>query len=194
MKDPEVGHLYVFIDENQALYKRHGNLPVDDEPFYLTANCRNTAPIHRAAYKFYQGEPVDAPDLTGPDVEKVAKDSDVAQAEYIAQRLHQLISREQLKPADIAVLVAKREKWTHYAALRRAAANMGGPRLSFEEHGKSNAVLVETVARFKGLESAAVILWIGDEVVENQEWETVYVGISRAKSLLIVVGSSAARF
>jgi hypothetical protein len=43
---------------NQALYKRHASLPVKEDPFYLTANCRNTAPVHEKAYAFYKGEPV----------------------------------------------------------------------------------------------------------------------------------------
>jgi hypothetical protein len=52
-------------------------------------------------------------------------------------------------------------------------------------------VLVDTVARFKGLESAAVVLWLGDEVVEEEQWESLYVGTTRAKSLLYIVGSAA---
>jgi len=36
---------------------------------------------------------------------------------------------------------------------------------------------------------ANVVLWIGDEIVDEAHWETVYVGATRAKSLLAVVGS-----
>lgn len=46
LHDQDQSYLYIFIDENQALYPRQGKLPVEDEPFYLTSNCRNTAPIH----------------------------------------------------------------------------------------------------------------------------------------------------
>ena len=52
LRNSEDGPLYIFIDENQALYRRHGNLPVSDEPSHLTANCRNTAPLHRTEYDF----------------------------------------------------------------------------------------------------------------------------------------------
>lgn len=52
LRNPAEGHLYIFIDQNQTLYRRHANLPVQDEPFYLTANCRNTAPIHEVGYLF----------------------------------------------------------------------------------------------------------------------------------------------
>lgn len=190
LHEPEVGHIYIFIDENQALYKRHGNLPVSEEPFYLTTNCRNTSAIHQAAYQFYKGEAVDGPELVGPDVERIAKDTAAAQAEYIIRRIHHLISEEGLRATDVAVLIAKRPKGALYELLRQARLEVPGtPRLVFEEHERSNAVLVDTVARFKGLESPAVVLWLGDEVVAERSWETVYVGMSRAKSLLIVVGS-----
>jgi hypothetical protein len=49
--DPKDGAIYIFIDPNQALYKRHANLPVREDPYYLTVNCRNTTYIHKAAYR-----------------------------------------------------------------------------------------------------------------------------------------------
>lgn len=48
---------------------------------------------------------------------------------------------------------------------------------------------MDTAARFKGLEAQAVVHWVGDEVIDEAHWETVYVGITRAKSLLTIVGS-----
>ena len=34
------------------------------------------------------------------------------------------------------------------------------------------------------------MLWVGDEVVDEDKKETMYVGVTRAKSLLAVVGST----
>ena len=45
------------------------------------------------------------------------------------------------------------------------------------------------MARFKGLEAQAVVLWVGDEVADEENWETMYVGTTRAKTLLTVIGS-----
>lgn len=46
LRDQVNGHLYIFSDENQALYPRKAKLPVEDEPFYLTNNCRTEgAPV-----------------------------------------------------------------------------------------------------------------------------------------------------
>lgn len=51
---------------------------------------------------------------------------------------------------------------------------------------------MDTVARFKGLEAQAVILWVDDDIVDESHLETMYVGTTRAKSLLNIVGSQKA--
>lgn len=186
--DQQAGHLFIFIDENQALYPRHGNLPVADEPYYLTSNCRNTAPIHDAGYAFYAGEPIDAPALPGPAVERIAVDGDDTQADAVVARVHRWVVDEAIRPEDIAVLIAKRPKALAYELLQ-GKGRAAGIAWAIEMHGRARHVLVDTVARFKGLEAQAVVLWIGDEVVSDEQWETVYVGTTRAKSLLAIVGS-----
>ena len=81
------------------------------------------------------------------------------------------------------MLVAKRPKSAAYELLQKRL-DKSGIRWALEIHGKNKCVLVDTVARFKGLEAQAVILWVGDE----DHWETLYVGTTRAKSLLVIVG------
>ena len=188
LHDQEQGYLYIFIDENQALYPRQGKLPVEDEPFYLTSNCRNTAPIHEVGYAFYEGEPIDAPDLTGPDVTRTGIDGNEAQADAVVRRVHQWVHVEGLRPEDVAVLVAKRPKAQLYDLLDQRGET-SGITWAFEAHERQRRVLVDTVARFKGLEAQAVVLWVGDEIVDEKQWETVYVGATRAKSLLAIVSS-----
>jgi hypothetical protein len=186
--DQASGHLYIFIDQNQALYPRHGNLPVADEPYYLTSNCRNTAPIHDVGYAFYSGEPIDVPELIGPAVEREAIDGDEAQADAVVRRVRQWLADEALRSEDVAVLVAKKPKAYVYDLLKARPIH-GSVAWAVEDHGRARAVTVDTVARFKGLEAQAVVLWLGDEVVHEEQWETVYVGSTRAKSLLCIIGS-----
>lgn len=188
LRDQENSHLYIFIDENQALYPRKAKLPVEDEPFYLTNNCRNTVSIHEAGYSFYQGVPIDPPELLGQDVIWTGLDKVETQADAVAKRVHQWVHVEGLKPEEVAVLVAKRPKGFLYELLMQRA-EAAGAEWAFEAHGKAKCVLVDTVARFKGLEAHAVVLWVGDEVVDEAHWETLYVGTTRAKSLLNIVGS-----
>lgn len=188
MRDQDTGYLYIFIDENQAIYPRHGGLPLATEPYYLTSNCRNTAPIHDAGYAFYVGEPIDAPDLPGPVVERIGVEDEEAQADAVVQHVRRWIVEESLRPEDIAVLIARRPKKVAYDLLQ-TRGHAAGIAWAVEVHGRIRRVLLDTVARFKGLEAHAVVLWIGDEVVSDEQWETVYVGTTRAKSLLTIVGS-----
>ncbi|HQX08268.1 MAG TPA: ATP-binding domain-containing protein, partial [Zoogloea sp.] len=110
------------------------------------------------------------------------------QADSVAKRVRQWVQVEGLKPEDVAVLVAKRPKALVYELLTQRT-EAAGAKWALEAHGTAKSVLVDTVARFKGLEAQAVILWVGDEVVDEAHWETLYVGTTRAKSLLNIVGS-----
>lgn len=191
LKDPESSYFYIFIDENQRLYERRSTIPVQEEPFYLTYNCRNTAPIHGLAYRYYSGDAVDPPDLLGPDIAWVDAVTPAEQANAIVARIAQWLGSEGLKPGDIAVLVAKTPKGYAYELLSEAMKN-SAVKFVFADHSAVGGVLVDTVSRFKGLESHAVVLWVGDEVVDEERKETMYVGVTRAKSLLAVVGSNRA--
>jgi len=190
LKDPAEGTFYLFTDRNQAIYRRNAELPIKEEPFHLTENCRNTAPIHTLAYGFYVGTPVDPSELAGPDVETMRLETNEEQAAEIELRVRRLLLDEKLPPGDIVVLLAKRPKQALYDLLARRRLP-GGHTWSFERR-VPGTILVDTVARFKGLESPVVMLWIGEEVSAAAEDETVYVGTSRAKHLMHVVGSSAA--
>ncbi len=187
LRDQEQGYLYIFIDENQRLYPRKANLPVEDEPFFLTNNCRNTDQIHELGYRFYRGSSIDPPEILGHEIIWTARDNFEAQADAVANQVHSWVKVEGLKPEDVAVLVAIRSKAYPYDLLTQRA-KAAGVKFIFEAHGKSNHVLVDTVARFKGLEAHAVILWIDEEIITNKNFETVYVGATRAKTLLAIVG------
>lgn len=190
LRDPEHGSLYIFIDENQSIYRKHANLPVRDDPYHLTVNCRNTAEIHRAGYVYYSGEQVDEPDLSGQEIEHVAAETDVDQAASVVRLVGQLLGAS-VPPESIVVLLAKQPK-SYLWELLQAHKLPGGVAWGIESPGRKSSVFVETVGRFKGLESQVVVLWLGDELVDGTHWETVYVGITRAKSLLYIVGSKRA--
>lgn len=183
--------LYVFYDDNQNLYARAGTFPIRDEPFSLTTNCRNTAPIHVAAYKHYKGVPVSPPDIQGDDVQFDESPSRDPQAAKINARIVDLVARQGVAPGDITVLVADAlHKAEYYAALRRLPLPKPATWLEEGVRGKST-VLIDTIQRFKGLESPIVILWGLDTIDLSQRQELLYVGMSRAKSLLVIVGRAA---
>lgn len=182
--------LYIFYDDNQNIYARAGSFPIKDEPFALTTNCRNTAPIHVAAYKYYKGLPVNPPDIQGDEIQYEGASSRDQQATIINARIVDLIAKQGVAPGDITVLIADAlHKADYYAALRRFP--LPKPATWLEEGSQtSNRVLVDTIQRFKGLESPIVILWGLDSIDFSKSQELLYVGFSRAKSLLYLVGKS----
>jgi superfamily I DNA and RNA helicase len=188
LTDYDSSPLYVFYDDNQNLYARAGTFPIRDEPFSLTINCRNTAQIHDASYKHYKGVPVSPPDIQGDDVQFIQVQNRDAQAAKIHARIVDLVAKQAVSPNDIVVLVADAmHKAEYYSALRRLP--LPKPAVWLEEGiRRNNSVLIDTIQRFKGLESSIVFLWALDTIDLPRKQELLYVGMSRAKSLLLIVG------
>ncbi|XKF14678.1 ATP-binding domain-containing protein [Halomonas sp. BLK-85] len=191
LSDFDNSPLYVFYDDNQNIYSRAGTFPIREEPFTLTINCRNTAPIHLAAYKHYKGVPVSPPDIEGDDLQFEELPGREAQAAKINSKIVDLVARQGISAGDITVLIADSQRKAEYFAILRKLP-LPKPATWLEEGVRaSNTVLVETIQRFKGLESPIVFLWGLDTINLTRSNELLYVGMSRAKSLLIVVGTSA---
>lgn len=191
LADCDRSPFYVFYDNNQNIYMRSSTFPIPGDPFALTMNCRNTVPIHTAAYTHYTGVPVSPPKNEGDEVQFDSAPSTTAQANKINSRIVDLIARQGVSPNDIAVLVMDAlTKDDCYAALRRLP--LPKPAKWLQEGVRTDTtVLMDTVKRFKGLEAPVVILWCLDRIDWQQSDELLYVGMSRAKSMLVVVGTSA---
>jgi hypothetical protein len=187
LSDPKDGALYVFTDPNQVLYRRHANLPVKDEPFYLTINCRNTRYIHQAAYRYFRGEPTDPPDIEGTELIRITGRSIEDQAAHIAREVSRLITREGVRPAQVVILVLGRPKNQFYDALAKHSLGKATG-WSIEVHDPER-VLMDTVKRFKGLEAAIVFFWLPPVPSDIDDREVLYVGLSRAKSMIYIVGT-----
>ncbi len=190
LADYDRSPFYVFYDDNQNIYARASTFPIQGEPFSLTTNCRNTAPIHAAAYTRYRGVPVSPPDNEGAEVQLDRAPSRAAQVGKIKGRIVDLIARQGVSPGDIAVLIVDAvSKADCYAALRRLP--LPRPATWLEEGVRNDrTVLMDTVRRFKGLEAPVVILWGLDDVDWERSEELLYVGMSRAKSVLVIVGTN----
>jgi hypothetical protein len=188
LADQDRSPLYVFYDQNQSLYSRATSFPVRDEPYVLTVNCRNTRAIHALSRQFFRGADFEGPDLEGLPVEVITAKTVSAQAWAIQKQLNRLLIEERVRPDDVAVLLTDAgDKETHYSALLPLPVPAGGTWLR-EDHHTPGGVLVETVHRFKGLEKPVIILWVGGTSTPQSCAEILYVGASRAKSLLYVIG------
>ncbi|MBY3297640.1 AAA family ATPase [Rhizobium laguerreae] len=192
LSDHEKALLYVFLDENQDIYRRSAAIPIPGEPMMLDKNCRNTNRIHDAAYRYYKGAVIEAPAIDGVDVELLPATGIDKQAQAIASMVTRLVSEEQVKAHDIALLLCnplKRELSERALTTNSIPASAKWGRL--EAYG-AGSITVDTVARFKGLERPIIILWALDDSDPIKDRETLYVGMSRAKSLLFLCGDRAA--
>jgi hypothetical protein len=186
LRSSEKSWLYVFYDENQRLYSRISSFPIpESDTFALTKNCRNSKPVHDLAYKYYEGEPVDDSGIEGLSPVSVISPTIELQAKQIARHVTQLIHDEGLAPESIAILVASQPKDRFYSLLGKEALPKPA-KWSREEHFMVHGVLIDTVKRFKGLERDVIFLWLDQQAVSIDA--LMYVGISRAKSVLYVVG------
>lgn len=188
LQDNKESHLFVFHDQNQALYTRSQSIPIKDEPFLLTFNCRNSMPIHECAYRYYRGEPTDGRrELHGAPIESIVAPSIGAQARSLHARVTQLLDREGLQPEQIAILVCGEPKSAYYAQLQSLPLPRQA-KWAAEGVAADKGVRIDTVRRFKGLEADIVFLWGLDTMPKKDEQELLYVGLSRAKSRLVIVG------
>lgn len=189
LTDLDQGLLYVFLDENQDLYRRSASIPIKGEPMVLDRNCRNTGRIHTAAYRYYRGLAVQAPEIAGTEIAAVAADGLARQAQAIRALITRLVVDEKVAPHDIAVLLCDAGA---RAACEQALASGPLPKPArferLERYGPG-VVTVDSVARFKGLERGVVILWALDACLPSSDREVLYVGMSRAKAILYLCGS-----
>jgi hypothetical protein len=192
LSDPEKSPLYVFYDPNQALYTTASAFAVREEPFRLLTNCRNTRAIHQVCYQFYKGHEIDPPGIPGLPVGVVCAPALSKQAWAIQKLLNQFLIQEHLRADDLAVLIVDGTNKAMYYQLLQGIPLPLGLQWSFEDHNARNCLLVETVGRFKGLERSGVLLWVPEACGLQTLEELLYVGTSRAKSLLHVIGTETA--
>ncbi len=213
LSDRERGRLFVFGDVNQDLYHAEpdeiGVVMPDRPPVYLLEeNRRTTRAIHDWAQRWASarsvqtdGEaiPVSARSV-GPEGRPVQvltyADADAdACRRAVASVLRELIGPGGgVKPSDIVFLTprsprsswlagAKVGSWTLVSELGPEGVPLPAPTSAWE-------IRLSTIHRFKGLEAPVVILAeIDARVPEAQLPGLLYVGATRARTHLVVIGS-----
>jgi hypothetical protein len=192
LTDVEAGLLYVFLDENQDIYSRSGEIPIGTDAVVLDRNCRTSASIHRAAYRHYRGTKVLASDIEGVAVEIVTANDLEKQAKSVNAIITRLISQEHVPGHQIAVLTCDHLGRARFDQALRKHPVPRSITLDQLEGYREGSVTVDTVRSFKGLERQVVILW-GFDLLNpgsDKDRETLYVGMSRATSVLYLVGTN----
>lgn len=184
LKDPDQGDFYIFFDDNQKVYARNGGFQTElpQLRYYLTKNIRNTRAIHDSGRSWYSSPRISR--CTGPDGEPVSwrpVASAREQRTAVAATLSDLLGAHKVDRRSIAVLTAG-------SALEHPLADQGMfcglPFVAADENG-ADALVFDTVRRFKGLDRPVVLLIDAELLTEP---ELIYVALSRPSLLLYVFG------
>jgi superfamily I DNA/RNA helicase len=153
----------------------------------LSENLRNTRRIHEVTSRFYRGEPLRAKGPEGCDVEYVCAETPSAVVRAVSGILHRLVREEGVPASDVAVLYGS----SAGGPLKRGD-RIGSFWTTTDQHAEPSKVLLDPIRRFKGLERRAIVLAGIDNLPTDEEQALLYVGLSRARTYLAVVGSQAA--
>jgi hypothetical protein len=181
LKDDETGGLFAFLDEAQRIFNRFGDVPIPLPPYPLDENIRNTKRIAQtfgslaAEQSRYRG-------LDGPPV-----------------RFVQCATEDALEAADDAVEALLADGWEvgQIALLSTGRRHVeqvelvethGGWAAYWDEFFAETGVFYGHVLGFKGLERPAVVLAVNGIRDEARAKEYLYVGLSRARTQLVVCG------
>jgi hypothetical protein len=179
LRQPKTGDLFAFTDEGQHRYTRNEKPPLGLVPLALSENLRHTPQITRALRclaphqmkpRTSEGVPVRfVPSETG---------NVLARADQVAADL----LREGHPPHRVALLTTGERHPEH----RRRS------RLGHEEYWRAfwedDVLFHSHVTAFAGLERPAVVLAVNGFNVPERATELLYIGFSRARDLLTIVG------
>jgi hypothetical protein len=186
------GRWRVFFDPNQDIYRGQQPQAIQrlllEQPaqFRLSVNCRNTRPIAVTTSMLASTPCEESLAATGPEVEKRWYSNPKHQTRQISNKINTWLGAG-VKSGEITILSRRR--------MENSCLALGLPDVPLpvvnvigeNEHPSGVGRLgFSTIAGFKGLESDAVILADIDDLTSTEGREMIYVGTSRAKTLLAI--------
>jgi len=189
LASPEDGVLYVFHDENQVVFGQDSALPKDLVPLSLTVNLRNTAEVFAVVRPLCPdpGYTGDGPEGLGVEYHEI--DGPQGMQAELSRVLHRLIHERKLKLADLAVITGRSMlPRANSPSELRDLAKVGQFRLSHPWPGSEGAVLVEVGATVQGAGEAGDRAGGVRGLLDHQD--LLYVAASRARSLLVIIGTA----
>jgi len=177
-------YFYIFYDPDQNLYGSDLQFPIDEEPFVLKTNCRNTRQVCNTLKKYTDQEMKlkdDAPE--GTPIVEISCASDHERRKELGRILHKLVNEEGISSDSIVILGGHRIEHTCLDGNFR----IGNFTIDPDAEPRSNVIRYETYFRFKGCEADVVILLDVDLKDKNWNRSAFYTAISRAKFLLYIL-------
>ncbi|TCW25319.1 NERD domain-containing protein [Dietzia cinnamea] len=180
LRDRENGRLMIVGDVGQSVFQRAGRPPVDLVPLVLDHNLRNTRQI-ASAFLPLVGHRMELRGGSGPAVRyvDVPEGADpIAVGDDEAMRLLD----EGWEPGDVALLtIGSRHPM-------QVELQEDGNDAYWETFWSGDDIFYGHVLGFKGLERRAVVLVCNGYEGIDRLRERIYVGLSRATDVLVVVG------
>lgn len=181
LRDRDNGGLFAFLDEAQRIFNRYGEVPIPLPPYPLDENIRNTKRIAQT-FGSLTGEQMRYRGLDGPPVRFVqcAIEEALAAADAEVERLVE----EGWPEGHIALLTTGRR----HEMQVELAETYGDWASYWDEFFAEESVFYGHVLGFKGLERPVVVLAVNGIRDVDRAREYLYVGMSRARTQLVVCG------
>ena len=186
------GFFATFGDINQNIIFNRDDFK-SARPYTLTRNYRNTKPIFDLLLKHVPSETIISHmNVHGPEVRlkrKYAFNDANSLKRSIKSEIIDLV-KDKIEPKDIVVLTFMSKEQSKLNDMTIDGFNL----TLFEDEREDNSIRVDSIRRFKGMDSKVVILTEMDDAISRQDddrWHrTCYVAYSRARSLLIIIPPS----
>ena len=203
LETPQQDVVYVFHDPAQAIYRDDAVADLGLQEYPLDTNCRNAQPIHDVIRRF-AGEGLSSLALHegGRPPEMIEAKTDAETIEALRRLLHRLRVDEGVLPWDIAVLSGSsleesavwRQRTYGNEVLWNGQVDDAGRTLGLASNlvpaSPDDAILCDSIRRFKGLERPVIVL-VELKPDDRRLDQMLYVGASRARQHLAVIGSAA---
>lgn len=181
----------VFLDPQQDVFGANNREVVESLAIHglrnrLTLNCRNTAEIARDTAIAAGRRLTETLPISGPQPVWLRYADEKEQKKLAAEQLRAWLDAG-IRPEQIAILSPRRRENSVFAnglPPGVPARLIDGPLVTPTDHPK--AMQFSTVAAFKGLEADAVLI-LDAQLGDRQRAETIYVGMSRPRTLLAVM-------
>lgn len=183
LRDEDNGRLSVYSDEHQRVFARFGRPPVALVPLVLDHNLRNTKQIAQS-FAMLGPERMSPRGGDGPEVEFLP--ASPTEALGVADDQVERLLDQGWEPGSIALVTTGSRH-----PVQREQQERDGQIGYWQTFWEGEDVFYGHVLGCKGLERHVVILVVNEDGSRDRARERLYVGMSRATDLLIVVGDPA---
>ena len=180
LRDEVEGGLYLFSDENQRIFARFGRPPVELVPLVLDHNLRNTKQVH-ACFGPLAPSRMYSRGGDGPDVRFVVATTE--ESVRAADEEVDALLEAGWDPSRVCLLTTG-----HRHPVQQEQTDFHGKVGYWRSFWEGEDVFYGHVLGSKGLERAAVVLCVNEGGERDRARERLYVGMSRATDVLVVVG------